>query len=103
MNRRAPLVALVAVVLSLASCAGTVTVSTGAAVVGEPLRDTAWVLVWGLAGDDVNVPAHNGAARVEVERGLLGYIVGLLTVGLVQPMSVEVWPVLDARGTGSNV
>lgn len=78
----------------LASGCATVTVSTGSAVVGEPLEDTAWVLLWGLMGDNVNVPAHNGAARVRVYHSFGGFLVSVLTAGLVQPMTVEVWPVL---------
>lgn len=80
--------------LAVGGCA-TVTTSTGAPVVGEPLEGTAWVLAWGLVGSDVNIPAYGGAARVRVSRGVGGWLVGALTLGLVQPMSVEVWPVGD--------
>lgn len=81
-------------VVCLAGCR-TVNVNTGAAVVGEPLEDTAYVWLWGLIGDDVNVPAHDGAARVEVYRSFGGWLVALLTIGILQPMHVEVWPVLS--------
>jgi hypothetical protein len=83
-------------VVWLAGCR-TVNVNTGASVVGEPLEDTAYVFLWGLVGDDVNVPANEGASRVEVYRSLGGWLVALLTVGIVQPMHVQVWPIADGR------
>lgn len=88
-----PLLALaLALALAAPGCRYAVTVTTGPAGGGGPIRSTAVVWAWGLVGADVSAFCAHGAARVEVYRGLLGWVVGILTCGFVLPHEVEVWP-----------
>jgi hypothetical protein len=78
--------------ISLAGCR-TVDLSTGAPHADDPTGETALIWLWGLIGDDISVDAPQGAARVQVYRSFGGWLVAVLTIGILQPMHVEVWPV----------
>ena len=91
MSRLLALALVVALALG-PGCRYAVTVTTGPAGGGAPIRTTAVVWAWGLVGADVSAYCAHGAARVEVYRGLLGWVVGILTGGFVLPHEVEVWP-----------